>query len=516
VSTLRTSPFRKRVAALVLVLVSASAPYAVFAAGSETKTKTDKAQKDEAKNVDAGVKDAGPGPVDGSVLPPGHPPLDPDELPPGHPQVDTDEDDTAPANPHAGAQNPHQKGQGKAQFFEPPEDLANDDPTLPKGTLVISIKDADDKPVPNAPIVVGILKSSVAQGDTRDRKALEVDAEGLAKLDDLPTGQGTSYRISTGIGPATYATMPFSLSDKAGKRVTLHVYQASTNIEDVLVGAQMYVFITLKEDVLSVETLLNLFNIGRVSWVPSPGSASVGLPEGYKAFTKPDQMGDVTFVEVKNKGADLTGTIAPGRHETTFRYHVPLDGSPRQTFHVDLPPHVGEARVFAEANKSMGLEVRDFPDAQKQRGRDGRRVLVTMKQVGQGERGLKSLDITVAGLPTKGPGRWIAVLFALLSLGMTITFVVQQKREGGIPEEARADLIEAREALLSELIALEKAKRTGDVGPKTYDRVHAALLDALARIESRLDEIKTQRAEKRRRDRNTAGPRKARPEGGAS
>lgn len=524
----RFSAPTSRLVALSLLALSLCAPIAAIAAGGDEKKPAPAASASAAPAAakpgkpDDKAKDAGPGPLDasaGNTLPPGHPPLD-EGLPEGHPHVDGEEEE-APQNPHAGAQDPHQqnraRGRGQNQFFEPPEDLIAEDPALPAGTLVLSIRDADEKPVPNASVVIGILKSSVAQGDSRDRKALDVDAEGNAKLDGLPVGQGTSYRVSSTQGPATYATMPFALSDKVGKRVTLHVYKASNNIEDVLVGAQAFVFVSLREDSLSIESLFNIFNIGRVSWVPTPGAASVGLPEGYKAFNKPDQMGDVMFVEVKSKAsADLQGTIAPGRHEASFRYQVPLEGSERQSFHIELPPHVGEARVFAEAGKSMRLEVAGFPDAQKQRGRDGRNTLVTVKQVDPGERGLKSLDITIGGLPTHGPGRWIAVAIALLSLGMTMSFVVQQKRSGIIPDEAKDDLLEAREALLNELVALEKAKRKGDVGPKTYDRAHKGLLDALARIESRLDEIRTQRAEAKKAKRAEQAARKPRPSGEAS
>jgi hypothetical protein len=82
----------------------------------------------------------------------------------------------------------------------------------------------------------------------------------------------------------------------------------------------------------------------------------------------------------------------------------------------------------------------------------------------------------------------------------------QQKRPtGALDPDARDDLLDAREALLSELVALERARKTGEVGPKTYARLRAALLDALARIVDMLDAGKAEQ-KKRRREARAAEP----------
>jgi hypothetical protein len=61
-------------------------------------------------------------------------------------------------------------------------------------------------------------------------------------------------------------------------------------------------------------------------------------------------------------------------------------------------------------------------------------------------------------------------------------------RRDRLAEDAREDLVQARDALLDELVALERAKIRGQVGPKTYERVRAAMLDALANVVAELDE----------------------------
>lgn len=473
----------------------AAKPPAAPAAASAAAGKP--ADKPDAGAADAGPSDGGLGPVDGSALPPGHPPVG-DELPEGHPQVGADPHGDNPhgANPH-GDNAP--RG-GREGFFDPPPDTAIDDPSLPPGTIVITIRDAEDKPIPKASAVIGILESSVAKGDSRKRRTVDMDAEGTAQVDGLSVGGGTSYRISTIRDGGSFASEPFSLSAKAGKRVVLHAYESTTDVDKALVGIQAFVFVSLREDALSVEHMFNIYNIGPTAWVPDLNGAKMALPDKYKAFNASDAMADVKFVEGKDSDASLVGTIGPGQTEASFRYHVPLAGSEQQTIRIALPPRVGEVRVFSEAGKTMGLEVNGFPSAQKQRGRDGRKVWITARQAAPGERGIKTLDITITGLPTPGPGRWIAVLAAISALGLMAVYLVKQQ-DPNTAEDTRGDLMEARDALLGEFVTLEKAHRKGDIGPKTYQRLRTALLDALARIEARLDEVRAARAERRRQTR---------------
>ena len=68
-----------------------------------------------------------------------------------------------------------------------------------------------------------------------------------------------------------------------------------------------------------------------------------------------------------------------------------------------------------------------------------------------------------------------------------IAYTLQRGDSRELPDDAREDLLDAREALLREIVDLERAHRRGDVGPKTYARVRGALLDSLARIVAMLE-----------------------------
>lgn len=473
-----------------IALASLIAPLFVFAAGNEAKPAASASTGKPVDKPDAGVADAGPGPVDGSALPPGHPATG-DDLPEGHPQMGN--------NPHGrGDEDP--RG-GRGGMFEPPPDSAMEDPSLEPGSIVVMIRDADDKPIPNASATLAILESSVAKGDSRKRRTIDTDGEGKAVVTGLAVGAGMSYRVTTTRDGGMFASEPFGLSAKAGKRIVVHAYESTADVENVLVGMQAFVFVSLREDSLSVEHTFRMFNIGRTAWVPDTNGAKVLLPPKHKAFNVGDAMADVKFVEGTGDEASLVGTIPPGQNEASFRYHVPLAGSERQTIQISLPPRVGEVRVFSESGKTLGLSVAGFPEAQKRPGNDGRKLWITARQANPGEHGIRILDITVTGLPTPGPGRWIAVLCALAALGIAGAYLARQDHDPATQDEVRHDLVEARDALLGEFVTLEKAHRKGDIGPKTYQRLRTALLDALARIEARLDEVRAARAERRKQSR---------------
>jgi hypothetical protein len=458
----------------------------------------DKAKDDKA----AAAKPGDPGGA-ASALPPGHPPTD--ALPSGHPPVPEeagDDDGEDAPNPH-GSPNPH--GGGDPRFYQAPPDGTVDDPTLPVGTLVVSLRDSQDRPIPHARFALSELFNTVAKGEKPERiTEREVGDDGTARFDNLIIGTSTTYSVSSARAGGRYGLPRFPLNDKAGKRAVLHVFDASPNIEELSAGMQGVAYVSLKEDVIQVEQLLSVFNLGEIAWVPD---VAFKLPSGFKAFNKQEGVNEARIEEVKDHGAALRGTFGPGRNDIDFRYQVPLDGNEKQTIVIELPPRVAQMRVMAESSRSMALKVQGFPDAQKIK-REGKNLLITERQVSRSESGQQLIEITLSGLPVPGPGRWIAAVLAVVAVGAGIAYVVRRRDDSEIDDDTRNDLIEAREALLSEIVALERAYKSGEIGPKTYARLRPSLLDALARIVSQLDEARDARSAgspKRRREASAAG-----------
>ena len=165
------------------------APSASAKAGKAAKTAKENTADAGAPSGDAGIGgDAGARANDTEGLPSGHPPVG----------------DTAPPSPNSKNTKNVPPGH-EAMFSEPPEDEAVEDPGLPAGTLVVQIKDGADKPLPNLPVRVHILKSSVAKGDTERELTKLSDESGQFRLDGLELGSGISYSISASRGPAASA-----------------------------------------------------------------------------------------------------------------------------------------------------------------------------------------------------------------------------------------------------------------------------------------------------------------------
>lgn len=407
-------------------------------------------------------------------LPPGHPPTampqDEEGLPPGHP-------------PTEGRPSPGPLG-------SIPQSGSDVDSSLPAGTIAIELRDGENAPIPNADLTLGILQQSVSKGESRRRVLAKTNEKGEARFDGLETGSGVAYRVSMATTLqaengtqllATHDAPPFQLDLQAGQRVRVHAFPATTRIEDSLIGLQAMVYVEVKDDALQFEQVFTVFNLGKKTWVPN--DVVVDLPQGFRAFVAPKQMTDVGFDQVAGRGAKLRGTFTPGQHEVSFRYQVPWDGSENVALALGMPPHVARMMVVSEATRGMTLRVGDFPPAQPTTAMNGQHVLVTERQLRPGDPQVETMRISLENLPGPGPGRWIALGLAALAVAGGIVTALNQRKKGS---EARAeierDAARARERLVDELRALEKAREAGEVGPQTYEQVRKMLVDALGRL----------------------------------
>lgn len=385
-------------------------------------------------------------------------------------------------NPHGGGASPHGRGMG-AMGYEPPNDGVMPDPTLPPGTIQISLRDANGAPIPNAPFVLGIVRSTISEGETRDRREATTGEDGGHVATGLPWGRAYSYTVRSQRGPATYEVGPFNVDDKAGMRVVLHVFDAVENIEDARIGLQSMIIMNLKEDALVFDQLYRIYNLGPIAW---QANQEIVLPPDFKGFVAQDPTSTVRMVAT-DKGAALRGTVRPGISEVTFRFQVPLEGKETQEVAMPMLPRVAQARIIAEASKQMGLVAEGFRAAERSKNREGKGILSTDRTASPGETGISAFTVRVSGLPTRAWGAWIALGFAILSAGSALTYAWQRRNVRDLSQESYDDLLEAREALLAELVELERAKQKGEVGPRSYDRLRGAMLDALGRIVDKLE-----------------------------
>lgn len=399
---------------------------------------------------------------------PSRPPPPVDEnapLPPGHPRTaapsgDDDEDGPAP------------QGQGPIPgMFQPPPDTSEEDPSLPAGTLLVEVRDADNQPVPNAKLVLVTLHQSVAKGQDKQTRSVEADASGRLRLDHLEVGSAVSYWVKDLVGPATFASSPAQLTPLRGVHQVMHVYPVARDLATALIVIQGAIYFEVKDDRVQVEEALTFFNFGKTAWVPD--NFVIRLPKDFTALTSQAQMSDQGIDPMEKVGAKLRGTYPPGRHDLDFRWQLPYDGEKELSLDVALPAHVAIMRVMAAGGHQTTLDVAGFPEAQRRTDRQGQKILVTEKQVKR-DAPLASVHVLIRGLLTPGPGRYIASSLAALAILAGLFLGVKPKTR------SKAGAKSERAELLAEVAELERARQRGDVGPRTYERARRALVDAIA------------------------------------
>ncbi len=386
-------------------------------------------------------------------------------LPPGHPRVSPE--------PEAQAPEPASSREMPPGVFQPPPDTTEDDPSLPGGTLVVDVLDADNHPVANAPLVLVVLHQSVAKGQTKENRPVKAGPTGQLRLDHLEIGSDVSYWVKHLSGPATFASSPVQMNATRGIHSTMHVYAVTTSLETALVVTQGAVYLEVKDDRVQVEQAVTFFNFGKTAWAPS--DLVLRLPQGFTALTSQAQMSDQGIDPVEHVGARVRGTFAPGRHDLEFRWQLPYDGDREVMIDLAAPPHAAIMRVMAAAGHETTLEVLDFPQAEKRADRQGQRILVTEKQLrrDRDSAAISNIHIAIRGLSTPGPGRVVASILAAFGVLLGLFWGV---RERTAPDDEASE----RAELLAEIEELERAHRRGDVGPRTYERVRRELIDALA------------------------------------
>jgi len=181
----------------------------------------------------------------------------------------------------------------------------------------------------------------------------------------------------------------------------------------------------------------------------------------------------------------MLGTYSPGQHDIGYQFQLDNLHDARRSIRIGLPPHVAELRIVAEGAKGMVLTAEGFPDPEPMQGQDGSRLLVTGRRLSRGDEALASVEITLDNLPVPSTGRWYAVVIAcaLGALGLATALRKDGSDKKAVRSVDPADVKQAEELVLDELVALEKLRREERVGPRTYEETRIELLDALTRLE---------------------------------
>jgi len=368
------------------------------------------------------------------------------------------------------------RGAGSPNLFRPPADTSDEDPKLPPGVIRVELRDPLEHLLAHRTVELGIVRQSIAKGDTHEHRSASTDDAGVVDFTALDTAGAVAYRVTVHEDLATFAATPFRLPTDHGMHVVLHVYPVMTSLPNtVQIGARVGFGMELKDDRLQIQEEISFYNGTTAAWVPR--DVVLPLPEGFTALNSMQQMSDIGVDAVAGRGARLHGTFPPGNNVVQFSWQLPYSGTESLDFEVGMPPATRYAIVQSAAGDEMKLEVAGFQDAVA-RSQQGERFLITEKRLDDNEAPLRSLHIALHGLPTPGPTRLVATLLAALGLASGIYIAMQKRDKDSAKTNAKRD----RARILDEIDQLEVAHAAGDVGPKTYERARRELVDELASL----------------------------------
>jgi hypothetical protein len=359
-------------------------------------------------------------------------------------------------------------------MFQPPEDTNVPDATLAPGTIIVDLRDADDRPVSSETVTLGMMINSIAKGDSRKHLQIVTDGSGRAVFGGLETASNIAYRVSCGYQGGAFAASPFQLQQVKAMRVTLHVYPVVRDIRDARVVCETTLATEVRDERIMVEQVIAVYNVGKSAW--QPDGVTMALPEGYTAFNTQASMSD-QGVDDASGSAKLRGTFPPGRNTVDFRWQLPWSGDKDVDFDVGLPPHAAIVRVMMPAAAGIKLAPVGFPPPEVRQDGQGQSFLVTERRSRPDEGRLASVTVGIHDIPVAGEGRTIATVLAAGGVALGLALATSRRKRRGSPAPSGA-----REELLQELAELEQAHAAGDVGPHTYERTRRELIDSLARL----------------------------------
>jgi hypothetical protein len=369
------------------------------------------------------------------------------------------------------------------------------DEGLPVGTLEVRLYDETQAPIPNHAVILGMVNK---QGEIEVKNG-KTDATGQARFTDLPVGPQTGYAAVIDWKGLRLNTSPFGMPESGGARAEIRALARTSDSGAITIGAGGRIVIQMRQDNLQFLEFLPLENTSDKLFDPGPGAFEILLPTG---FVGAQPQENERKVEVRqNHGIAVHGAIVPKRflldatdgerrgNEVVFGFVLPYHGD-THVFSQPVPNGIGPLTLIID-QKVAGLTVSGAGiGAREERVVGGTKYWV-MPVAGVPAGG--AVTFTLSGLPSNGSG---GRLFAgVVSLALVAGAVVfgRRPRTGGPNKpsatEERARLVEKREALFGELVALERtARASGASAPDDRRRQLVTRLEQVYQDIAALDE----------------------------
>lgn len=376
-------------------------------------------------------------------------------------------------------QNPHGNNPHAAMGRSRLSDSSQPDPTVPAGTIIVSVVDPEGQPVPNARVELNSLFQSISEGNTDKRTEKVSGPDGSVTFSDLDLALRYSYQVRVNKDGASYELPAFRLT-QVGQRMVFHVYQTTSDLKRALVGFRGLTYIQMREDSFHISAMYRVMNMSQQTFLPK--DITITLPAGAQAIDVETKVGDAGFMR-DGKNVKLVGSFPPGTRDLQFSFQLENQNESELHFEMGVPPHLAEQRILVEETPGMELAVPGFDHPESTVGPEQKKVIFAQKIMQPGQAEMSSVRVELSGLPTIGPGRWVAVsVAALIALGGVLFALFRSRKQSH--EETEQEQNAARDVLLNEMKLLELARSTDKIGPRTYEQTKREIMLALARLES--------------------------------
>jgi hypothetical protein len=357
---------------------------------------------------------------------------------------------------------------------------AHIDPTLPTGVIDVLALDEQGRPLAHQTLELGKVSA---------KREVEVSeqvtgADGKARFANVvptPVGNGAS-----GAGGASGGMAAAVVMDRGGMRfstdgfqvpetggglsVELRVPQVSADPSLVTIGAGGRIILQLREEGISVIETLPLENHSDKIFDPGAGGVEIPLPS--EAVGVEGAEGAHRIEIRKGIGLAVHGAIPPrplqdssgkSPDEVTFGFFLPTRGS-SLSFQQRFPNGLGEFTFVTEQiPTTLSIESTQITGRQD-RDLGGKKYwLMRGEAIPPGG----TLRFTARGLPA--PDQTGRIVSGVLALGLMLGAVVFGRRPGGgaaasKEQSARETLIQRRERLFAELVAVEGKRASAGAG----------------------------------------------------
>jgi hypothetical protein len=333
---------------------------------------------------------------------------------------------------------------------------------LPRGSLELALIDAHGQPMANREVRLGEVRLNAAQ-DGREiipHQAIS-DESGRVRFTDLTTGENNGYAAVIEHEGMRLSTTPFRMSTETGMRGQIRAIGHTSSTSDLRIDNRSQLAIDLAEEAVAVVVDFVFRNLGREIFDPGPEGLLYPLADG---FAKVQELsGGVPVEGQPGRGALIKAVIPPDSAATTatrarFVFFVRSENA--RSLDLELPMPFGMEDPFVVVREKTGITLRGtglrhIRDAQDG---DGSTVkLYSLPAIGRDG----TLKLTVENLPVRSRTghQVITVLCGMLVLALVVWGRAPKRTGGPDPGAARQALMDQREKLFSELVALEQERR---------------------------------------------------------